>query len=123
MSDSDALHNPDPGPPVAPRARAVAVAIVTTLLLLVAFRAGGWALGKMKEEPARKSTPPAVRVVDVTAVRVSDHEVRITGNATAAPARVVSLVSEVSGRVLQAHPNLRPGGLIKKGEVLVELDR
>jgi RND family efflux transporter MFP subunit len=41
---------------------------------------------------------------------------------TVMPAREIEIVPEVSGRIVEIHPSMEPGGIVPAGEVLVRVD-
>jgi RND family efflux transporter MFP subunit len=63
--------------------------------------------------------PPLVRVA--AAVR-SAEPVTIVAMGTVVPARRVVLQAEVSGRIVAQSPQLLPGGLFQKGDVILQID-
>lgn len=69
---------------------------------------------KAEQEESR-----ALRVISVPAVDVIP---RALGYGTAEPGQVWKAVAEVKGRVVETHPVLKPGAMVKKGEVLVRID-
>lgn len=66
---------------------------------------------------AEKAT--AVRVIGVPEVTVAP-QLTTTGNVE--PSRVWQSVAQVSGKIVALHPRLKPGALIKQGEVLLRID-
>lgn len=68
---------------------------------------------KVEERPIR---------VEAIRVKPEDVPVFITGYGEARALNVVSISPEVSGRVVEIHPNLEVGGVIPKGEVLFRID-
>jgi RND family efflux transporter MFP subunit len=96
------------------------------LCLILALLLGGIAASKylLHTKPkARKKAPTK----EQTLVRTAQLE-PITTNAmlhalgSVMPAKEIQLMAQVSGQVLYVHPNLEPGGIVRKGETLVRLD-
>ena len=73
---------------------------------------------KPRREPEREEVR-AVRVIEVSAVDVVP---RTLGYGTARPGQVWRVVSEVRGRVVQVHPQLKSGAMVPKGETLLQID-
>lgn len=71
------------------------------------------------ERRAVKPLPPRVEVVEVTS---GTHATEVEALGTVMPAEEVRLQPEVTGVVRFLHPELAPGGLVEKGEVLVRID-
>ena len=78
-------------------------------------------LNKSDLKPA--APPEAVRVLRFVRVAVVDVVPRVIGYGTAEPRRVWQAVAEVKGRVVRTHPQLESGAMVKRGEVLVVIDR
>ncbi|MFT7626278.1 MAG: hypothetical protein ACI9WU_005473, partial [Myxococcota bacterium] len=106
----------------APRLRFVVLLVLLTLGVLAGGVVGNKKLSAQKEGPKKKKVPPKARVVDVLVANEDSHTITITGHASARAARTVMLASQVTGQVLAAHPALKPGGFIDKGQVLFEVD-
>ena len=79
-------------------------------------------LSSQREAPARRAHTPKPKVVDTLPVKMTEYEVVVSAMASAKPVRSLSIVSQVSGRVISAHPELRSGGFIRQGETLFSLD-
>jgi RND family efflux transporter MFP subunit len=73
---------------------------------------------KARKRPPRKSAP----LVRTMAVFPSTHRATIQAMGTVIPARQVLLKAGVSGPILFIHPQFREGGLLKKGEVVLQID-
>ena len=61
--------------------------------------------------------------VQVIEVNPRPERIEVAATGTVVPARQLSLMPEVSGRVVEVNENLVPGGLVKKGEILVKIDK
>lgn len=100
--------------------RLVAVCIIL-VLLFAGFTASKYLL---ETKPKAKTKPPTkeqtlVRTMQVCPI-TTNAILHALGNVI--PAQEIQLMAQVSGQVLYVHPNLVPGGLVRKGEVLVRLD-
>ena len=72
--------------------------------------------------PEPSATPEAVRSLRIVRVPVVDVVPRVIGYGTAEPDRVWRAVAEVRGRVIETHPELQPGAMIRRGETLLRID-
>ena len=115
-------HGPPPEPRPAPAFRVILLTLITTLAVFIGGVIGMKTLAKMKEGPKKTKVHERVRVVEVITAKKERVELKVESHATARPSRIVPLASEVTGRVKTAHPNLRVGGFIARGETLFELD-
>lgn len=82
------------------------------ILLLVLNR-------RVAKEDDKQRMVPAVEVVSVAP---SPHTVKISTQGVVESARETRLAAELGGRVMEISPSLRRGGLVKKGERLVQID-
>ncbi|GMV99934.1 MAG: hemolysin D [Candidatus Hydrogenedentota bacterium] len=79
-------------------------------------------LGAMRQDPAEAA--PAERALRVEGIRAEPRDVQVilrqTGEAKAID--VVSVIPEVSGNIVEVHPNLDVGRVIPKGETMFLID-
>lgn len=77
-----------------------------------------------KRTPAEASVEDLEKPIVVEARRVDleNAPVIIRGYGTVEAVHEVALAPEVSGRVVSVHPNLIEGGLVRKGELLFEIE-
>ncbi len=70
------------------------------------------------------SRPPAefARTLRFIKVPVVDVVPRVIGYGTAKPRHVWRAVAEVEGRLIQIHPELESGAMLKKGELVLKID-
>lgn len=71
------------------------------------------------DRAAAKKLPPLVEVMET---EVTEHATTVGTMGTVIPAESVNLTPRISGMVKWVSPNFIEGGLLKKDEVLVELD-
>lgn len=78
----------------------------------------------LTHQPRAEKTAPIklAPLVEVMRPEVADHPVTVSAMGTVIPAQSVNLTPRISGMVQKISPNFVEGGLLKKGEVLVELD-
>lgn len=73
--------------------------------------------------PARSAAgAPPSRPVEVITVELAEAEVLVVGTGSVQAARQVALAPEVAGRVVEIGPDLRPGGRLAAGDLVVRLD-
>jgi RND family efflux transporter MFP subunit len=100
----------------------IMIRIVICLSILVVGWAGMKGLASLKKPPAEAKTEErAIRVKTMT-VRPQDYPVTITGYGETKALTVVTIASEVTGRVVYTHATLKVGQIIPAGEVLFRID-
>ncbi|CAM2064606.1 Efflux RND transporter periplasmic adaptor subunit [Sulfidibacter corallicola] len=84
----------------------------------------GGAVGfiKTKPKPKQSEVQQPIVPVEVTQVALSDEVITIEAGGTVMAAREVNISPQVSGRVLEIHPALIPGGFLERGETLLHID-
>lgn len=92
----------------------LAIIIVTVLgiVLLVINK-------RVAKEDVKQRIVPTVEIVVVTG---ADHTVKILTQGVVESARETMLAAEVAGRVMEISPSFKQGGVVKKGERLVQID-
>ena len=95
---------------------------VLPVVILGGAIGGFMALGGPKP-PARKTVEePAAIPVRTAAVEAGDGRIEIEADGIVVPLREVTLAAEVSGRVLRKTDACNEGQLVKKGDILFEID-
>ncbi len=94
-------------------------AVVVALLVT-----SGIVYGLYANKPKTKKRRPTPLVPIVAAVTVSpgSEKIHIEASGTVIPAREAIISTEVEGKVVTLNRNLVPGGLVKKGEMLLTID-
>ncbi len=99
--------------------------IALPLLLLILGIGGSWWLINHKtqadESKVKKINhePPTVKV---TTAKQEALRMDVSSQGVVEPRTEIALVSEVSGKVVKAHPAFAAGGYFKKGEMLLTVD-
>lgn len=88
------------------------IAALLTAVILVKSKSG-------PEQKQVRETSRVMRVIEVPKVNLIP---RAIGYGIAEPGIIWRAVAEVRGRVLDVHPDLKAGSLIKEGEVLLKID-
>lgn len=98
------------------------IAIAVAVVILAAGVGVNILLTSMRKPPAQ--LPPRPTALQVEAIQVQPETVPVVmvGTGETRSLDVVAISPEVSGRVVNVHPNLKVGGIIPKGEVMFEID-
>ena len=111
----------DDPPPAPSKLRMVA----RVALIVVVLAAGVGVLRVLiatKREPERKQRVEIGALVDTVSVQFGKENVWVEAAGTVIPARQVTVVPEVGGRLVWLNDELVPGGKLKKGERLARID-
>lgn len=92
-------------------------------LILVFGAAAAYVIAKNGPVVIRKAPPPVLPRAEVMEVAPTSVRIDITSHGTVRPRVEIDLIPEVSGRVVKLASALIAGGVFKKGEVLVSIDR
>ena len=79
-------------------------------------------LTQTRQPPKVRTESESARALSVIAAPVLEIEPRIVGFGTAAYAKKWRAVAQVAGRILEVHPELRPGAIIKAADVLLKIE-
>lgn len=95
--------------------------LLALFVLLLAAAVSFWLYAhKPQTKKIKPQHPdPMVRVITV---QPSNESVVFEAGGTVIPAQKVELQSEVEGRIIEQNPELVPGGIVGKGELLVQID-
>ena len=74
---------------------------------------------RVAKEDVKQRIVPTVEIVVVTG---ADHTVKILTQGVVESARETMLAAEVGGRVMEISPSFKQGGVVKKGERLLQID-
>lgn len=96
--------------------------VVPVIILVLAFGAYKWQMSH-KPEPRKKSRPKIVPIVRTAeAELVPGYRYRVTGFGVVEPAGKVSIVSEVTGKVIWQSDKMKTGGMFAKNERMYRID-
>lgn len=78
----------------------------------------------MAFSPKAERTTPSTPVTVVTTLRVQPQPIpsQIQATGTTEPSKSITVIPQVSGKVVATHANLVPGGQIAQGEVILQID-
>ena len=99
-----------------------ALKIILPLLVLILGLAGMRFLLLQKSPPQRQARSRPGPLVEVLAVKQVDRPVRVFATGTVRVDQEVTIVPQVSGRVVTVALNMVAGGFFKKGELLFGLE-
>jgi multidrug efflux system membrane fusion protein len=98
----------------------ISLCIVLGILLITALGIGLLVLNKRKAKEVKKDRP--VPAVDVVTLEKASHQVQLSTQGIVESMQETRLAAEVSGRVLEISETLKRGGIVKKGERLVQIE-
>ncbi|MBU0962097.1 MAG: HlyD family efflux transporter periplasmic adaptor subunit, partial [Proteobacteria bacterium] len=94
---------------------------LSILVLILAAGVSFWLYGHKPQTQKVKPQRP-VPVVRTVTVQASREPVVFEASGTVIPARRVTLMSEVEGRIIEQNPELVPGGIIAEDDLVVQID-
>lgn len=95
--------------------------IILPILILAGAVLVSW-LVAARQEPERKPAPAPSLLVDVAVAQRQPVTFVVTTQGTVTARTRTTLVSEVSGQIVEVSPAFVSGGFFKRGEVLVRID-
>ncbi|TWT86213.1 efflux RND transporter periplasmic adaptor subunit [Neorhodopirellula pilleata] len=95
---------------------------VLPTIILVSSAVAFFAMGSTPEVPRKPKTAIKATVVAVAEIHALDGPLTIETTGEVVPHRVLSIASEVQGRIVFKHPNLRVGEQVRAGETLIKID-
>ena len=105
--------------------RSTKIALKYGLPILILLLAGGFTarLISQREPPAREEVEAKPVLVEASTVQRKEHRLDVRASGTVIPARQTTVQPQVAGRVVWVNDSLVPGGVVKEGERLVQIDR
>ena len=100
----------------------LALKIILPLLILIIGFVGFRMLMQLKKTPHRQQLLQPGVLVNIIDLEVGDFQVTVHATGTVRAAQVISLVPEVSGKVVSISPQLVSGGQFKTGATLLKID-
>lgn len=95
---------------------------VLPTIILVSSSVAFYAMGSTPDVPRKPKTAAKETVVEVAEIHALDGPLTIETTGEVVPHRVLSIASEVQGRIVFKHPNLRVGEQVRAGETLIKID-
>lgn len=106
----------------APKKSRLALKIILPLLILLIGIAGFRMLTQMKKTPHRQPPQQQGILVDVISPRSGDFQVTIHATGTVRAAQEITLVPEVSGKVIEIAENFVNGGQFSTAATMIKID-
>ena len=75
-----------------------------------------------KPKAKRSTAQQVVPLVNIMQLDAIDYPTTVSAMGTVIPAQLVNLTSRINGMVISVSPNFIPGGFLKKGDQIVQLD-
>ena len=97
--------------------------VALPVILIVGAFTSVYLFIKFKKVPPRREVRYEGPLVTVETAHLAQKPVVIEGFGTVKPEHTLDLVPQVSGKVMALSENFIDGGFVKKGEVLVQLER
>jgi len=94
------------------------IAIIVVVLGVL----GAYVLINMRKPPQRKEPEKLPPLVEVERLQMRDIQMVVSGYGTVSPKVEVEIVPEVPGKVVNVHPQLKAGGLIRANEQILQID-
>ncbi len=99
--------------------------ILKAILPLVILGVGAYAVVKLletRETAARSQAPVRAALVQVMQTGPERRRVTVSAMGTVVPAKSVVVFPEVTGRIVEQHPQLVPGGIFQAGDILARIE-
>jgi len=93
------------------------------LIIIALGVLGAWWLVANRPRAQREQVEPIPPLAQVVEAKRTTERITIAAMGTVVPAKRVVLQPEVSGRIVTQSPQLLPGGLFTKGDVILQIDR
>lgn len=93
------------------------------IIIIVAFTAGlVFIFSALKPVTKKRRPKPVVPIVDALEIAPTTEKVYIEAAGEVVPAMEASLFAEVEGKIIDMSSELVPGGIVRKGDKLVNID-
>ena len=100
------------------------IAIIAPIAIIIVLGVGGViAVNAMKPEPEKSDEPRAGLNVFAEPVRAGSLTVTVEAQGEVRPKREIIVSPQITGRVSYVSPDFIDGGFIKRGQVLVRVER
>jgi RND family efflux transporter MFP subunit len=98
-----------------------AFSILFPLLLLAGAGATAFVLMSTAPEVKRTQAERRLPVVSAVAIKRGAYDRTVEAYGTVLPAQEVTVFPEISGRIIEIHSDLEPGGIVAEGDVLIRI--
>ncbi|MBU0991071.1 MAG: efflux RND transporter periplasmic adaptor subunit [Proteobacteria bacterium] len=96
--------------------------IILAVLILILGVIGMKILGAQKKQIEKKPPRSSMPSVEFFTVKLEDHQIVLTGEGTVKPLKEISIVPQVSGKVIDISPSFINGGRFEKEDILFRID-
>ncbi len=96
--------------------------ILFILLFIAAALGGAWYFYTHKPQTRRAEPQRPIPVVSSIEVQARNETVEFEASGTVIPARVAVLRNEVEGQIIEQNPELLPGGIVQRNDMLIRID-
>ncbi|MCG8383357.1 MAG: efflux RND transporter periplasmic adaptor subunit [Gammaproteobacteria bacterium] len=96
--------------------------VLLPIILIIGGVLGAYALGQAKKPPERRTVQPRPPLVQTIMLQPETVRYEVHSQGRIEPRLSAALIAQVSGTVIETHPNFYVGGDFQKGEVLLKLD-
>lgn len=104
------------------RRRKIVFGVVLPLLVIAAAVAAMKVMVALKRPPARVAARKTGILVETLTVTLADRRVEVPATGTVQPARKISIVPQVSGKVVRVSPRFVRGGFFAAGEEMFAIE-
>ena len=101
--------------------RKIIIVLVTIILLVVASYGLMLVLAGLKQPPKDIKVEEVIKAVEIKPVKYDEVNTSISGTGRIVSKEIVTLISEVSGKLLRAPVPLKKGQSFRKGQLLVRI--
>ncbi len=95
----------------------------TPPVILVLGVVGFFALASLRKPPVREEQPATLPVVETAIARRHEGGLEISGDGVVVPYREIQVAAEVDGRVVRKTPQCEAGTYVKKGTLLLSIEK
>ena len=104
------------------KATAILIRLLPPIAILAVGLIGFSILSFEQEEPKKARREPRPIKTQVVELTLQNYPTRIDTQGNVRPHNQITLNSEVSGRIIELHPNFEDGAFFNRGDILVTID-
>ena len=104
------------------KATAILIRLLPPIAILAVGLIGFSVLSFEPEEPKKARREPRPIKTQVVELTLQNYPTRIDTQGNVRPHNQITLNSEVSGRIIELHPNFEDGAFFNRGDILVTID-
>lgn len=96
--------------------------VILPIVFLLVATAASLVMIRSRPEAMQKSVPPPALLVSVATAERQSIQFRVRSQGAVSPRTETTLVSEVSGQIVEVSPSFVSGGFFSKGDLLLRID-